>query len=95
VQAVLLQRLGYDACSGRTPHCRARSTGLATPATVYLAAVSSRTYRPVTKVAGLGLTWTKLADQCTGRGTTTLAATGSFASALDWAWVAVRLRPAG
>jgi hypothetical protein len=34
---------------------------------LYLAAVSSKSYLPVTTVTGLGLTWTRVATQCAGR----------------------------
>ena len=53
------------------------STGLATVTTatsltgvsghLYLAAVSSKPYKAVTTVTGLGLTWTRVATQCAGR----------------------------
>ena len=34
---------------------------------LYLAAVSSKPYKAVTTVTGLGLTWTRVATQCAGR----------------------------
>ena len=37
---------------------------------LYLAAVSMKDYGPVSSVSGLGLTWTELVSQCSGRGQT-------------------------
>ena len=37
---------------------------------LYLAAVSTKSFRAVTTVTGLGLTWTRLAAQCSGRNQT-------------------------
>jgi hypothetical protein len=43
---------------------------LGVPGHLYLAAVSSKSYRAVTAVTGLGLTWTRVATQCAGRNQT-------------------------
>jgi VCBS repeat-containing protein len=37
---------------------------------LYLAAISSKSYAPVTGVSGLGLAWTRVRAQCAGRGQT-------------------------
>jgi hypothetical protein len=50
------------------------TTGPITGATghLYVAAVATKSYRLVTNVTGLGLTWTPVTDQCSGRGQTGL-----------------------
>lgn len=79
------------------------STGLATVTTatsltgvtghLYLAAVSSKPYKAVTTVTGLGLTWTRVATQCAGRHQTGIdlwwamgaASTGTVTATLETA----------
>jgi hypothetical protein len=79
------------------------STGLVTVTTattvtgvtghLYLAAVSSKPYKAVTTVTGLGLTWTRVATQCAGRHQTGIdlwwamgtASTGTVTATLETA----------
>jgi hypothetical protein len=42
----------------------------AEPGQLYLAAISSKPYRNTVAVSGLGLAWTELVDQCSGRSQT-------------------------
>lgn len=42
----------------------------ATSSALYLADISTKPYRPVSSVTGLGLTWKKLKSQCAGRNST-------------------------